>query len=127
MAHKGKLEQGVTLTGLVMWPKRHRAAILGAEAGCWLFLDAVAGGHSSALAGFAGEQDLRNYFAASKDSFRDWPGPDAFGHLLSALAGTQSATSARDFSKFLQQIKFGKEALPASTEILLVQVLGARA
>ena len=63
--------------------------------------------------------------AASKDSFRDWPGPDVFGRLLSALAGPQSATSAWDFTEFLQQIKFGEKTLPASTESLLVKVLRA--
>ena len=127
MAHKGELKEGVTTTALVMWPKRHRAAIIGAETACWLFLDAV-GGNSEALAGFAGEQDLRSYLsdAASKDLFQDWPGPDAFGHLLSALVGTKSAPSAEDFSEFLHQIRFGEQALPASTESLLVQVLSAR-
>ena len=126
MMHKGPLKQCTATTGIVIWPKRQRAAIFGAEVACHMLMDALHG-DTQALEGFVDEQDLRKDYveAVSKESFEDWPGESAFGGLLVALADRwlPLQTSADDFLEFLEQIKFGEQELSASTESLLVKVL----
>jgi hypothetical protein len=126
MMHKGPLKQCTATTGIVIWPKRHRAAIFGAEVACHMLMDALHG-DTQALEGFVDEQDLRKDYveAVSKESFEDWPGERAFGGLLFALADRWLPwqATADDFLEFLEQIKFGEQELSASTESLLVKVL----